>query len=147
MKISGVTMAVQRAAVGTKVKFDAALTNPSEITSFRRAFVYGMALALASTALDGGAMAAPTVATELANPMDNVSKFVCTVGNWLRGPIGLGVVILMIVVAGFGFATGGKKSTSVIIGALVGAAVIFGARAVAGMVTTTSAGSLGNCVA
>jgi type IV secretory pathway VirB2 component (pilin) len=93
----------------------------------RKAFVLGMALAAFG---DTGAGAT------IGGPFDNVAKAICTVGSKLKGPIGIALVLIMIIIAGIGLATGGKNSTGTLISALIGAAIILGARALAGIVTT-----------
>jgi type IV secretory pathway VirB2 component (pilin) len=103
----------------------------------RKAFVLGMAVAAFG---DTGADAT------IAAPFTRVSAAICQVGTALRGPIGIALVLVMIVIAGIGLATGGKNSTGTLISALIGAAIILGARALAGIVTTgTLSGD--NCAA
>jgi type IV secretory pathway VirB2 component (pilin) len=93
----------------------------------RKAFVLGMAVAAFG---DTGADAT------IAAPFTRVSAAICQVGTALRGPIGIALVLVMIIIAGVGLATGGKNSTGTLISALIGAAIILGARALAGIVTT-----------
>jgi type IV secretory pathway VirB2 component (pilin) len=107
--------------------------------SHRKAFLMGaMVAALGDSALAGTAT--------VANPMVNISKVICQIAAFLKGPIGLGIIIAMIVVAGLSFVTGGKKSSSILISALIGATIVFGARAVAGLVTDGGAAVGDTCV-
>jgi type IV secretory pathway VirB2 component (pilin) len=94
----------------------------------RKAFVLGMAVAAFGDS-DG-------LAATIAAPFTRVSAAICQVGTALRGPIGIALVLVMIIIAGIGLATGGKNSTGTLISALIGAAIILGARALAGIVTT-----------
>ena len=108
--------------------------------SHRKAFLMGaMAAAFGDSAF-------ATTAT-VANPLLNVSKVICQIAAFLKGPIGLGIIIAMIVVAGLSFVTGGKKSSSILISALIGATIVFGARAVAGLVTDGGTAVTGDCTA
>jgi type IV secretory pathway VirB2 component (pilin) len=112
----------------------------------RKAFVLGAAVAAAMMA--GGALAAPpegagTVDTNGGkNPIDQVRAAVCSIAGVLQGPIGVGVIIACVVIAGLSMAFGGKNSTSLLISALVGAAIIFGARTLVGFV---AGGTVGTC--
>lgn len=87
----------------------------------RRAFVMGALIAMGSQeALAGN--------NDINTPFANVSNAMCTIANNLRGPIGIIAVLIMIIIAGISLAVGGKRSTSTLISALVGAGVILGAR-------------------
>ena len=109
--------------------------------SHRKAFLMGaMAAAFGDSAF---AAAGATV----SKPLENVSKVICQIAAFLKGPIGLGIIIAMIVVAGLSFVTGGKQSSSILISALIGATIVFGARAVAGLVTDGGAAVTGDCTA
>ena len=112
----------------------------------RKAFIMGAALAAAMMA--GGALAtAPTGGGTVdtnggKNPIDQIRASICTVAGVLQGPIGVGVIIACVVIAGLSMAFGGKNSTSLLISALVGAAIIFGARTLVGFV---AGGTVGAC--
>jgi type IV secretory pathway VirB2 component (pilin) len=119
----------------------------------KKAFLLGMGIAVAMTAGSALAQATPpaappaapvgagTVGTTL-NPIDAVRKSICTIAGVLQGPIGIGVIIACVVIAGLSMAFGGKNSTSLLISALVGATIIFGARVLIGFV---SGQTLGTC--
>lgn len=95
--------------------------------SHRKAFLLGAMLAAA-----GDTAFATT--TTITDPLLNVSKAICQIAAWLKGPIGVGIILAMIIIAGISFVTGGKRSSSILISALIGAVIVFGARAVAGLV-------------
>jgi type IV secretory pathway VirB2 component (pilin) len=116
-------------------------------TTRRAAFVWGMAAAAVAIGQDalaqaGGTGTAPApgktngpnignqTAQENGNPFVSINTGICTMTNWLRGPVGIGLVLMAIIVAGISLAVGGKKSTSTLIAALAGAAVILGARSI-----------------
>lgn len=107
-------------------------------TTRRAAFAWGMAAAVVAISQDalaqtGGAAGGPNVGTGVAentSPFTTVNDGICKVSGWLRGPVGIGLVLIAIIVAGISLAVGGKKSTSVLIAALGGAAVILGARSI-----------------
>jgi type IV secretory pathway VirB2 component (pilin) len=88
-----------------------------------------MAAALGDTAF--------ATTTTIDDPLLNVSQAICKIAAWLKGPIGVGIILAMIIIAGISFVTGGKRSSSILISALIGAVIVFGARAVAGLVTTS----------
>lgn len=64
----------------------------------------------------------------------NVADSICTIAGFLQGPIGIGLVIVMLIIGGISMAIGGKSAISTLIAALVGAIIIVGARSLAGMV-------------
>lgn len=101
-------------------------------TTHRAAFVWGMAAGTMAVMSDALAQEAPINGgvVENANPFTTVNTGICQVSGWLRGPVGIGLVVMSIIVAGISLAVGGKKSTSVLIAALGGAAVILGARSI-----------------
>jgi type IV secretory pathway VirB2 component (pilin) len=107
----------------------------------RKAFVLGMALAAFGES--GGF--AQTANTAIDGPFKAISEAICKVGTYLRGPIGIALVLVMIIIAGVGLATGGKNSTGTLISALIGAAIILGARALASIVATSSADLKDGC--
>ena len=136
--------------IGLSVKATTALENARDWASMgkmthRKAFVLGMLTAMVSVADDAFAQATPTAPTvgastpsAAADPVSNVTKAVCTMTKVLQGPIGIGVIIGCIVVAGLSLAFGGKNSTSLLISALIGGAVVFGAKAMLGLVVGTA---------
>jgi type IV secretory pathway VirB2 component (pilin) len=122
--------------IGLSVKATTALENgrnwaQSGKMTHRKAFILGMAAAMASMADE--AFADPSV-IDTKNPITQVQKTVCTVAKTLQGPIGVAVIIGCVVIAGLSMAFGGKNSTSLLISALIGGAVVFGAKALLGVV-------------
>jgi type IV secretory pathway VirB2 component (pilin) len=111
----------------------------------RKAFLLGAVLAAAMMA--GDALAAPPTGADTKdtngekNPIDQVRIAICSVAGVLQGPIGVGVIIACIVVAGLSMAFGGKQSTSLLISALIGACIVFGARTLIGFVAGGTSGS------
>jgi type IV secretory pathway VirB2 component (pilin) len=117
----------------------------------RKAFVLGMAAAMISVAGDAFALAPTTPAVggtsggkdlTSANPLANVQKTVCTVTGALQGPIGIAIIVALVVIAGLSLATGGKNSTSLLISALIGGAVVFGAKALLALATGATTTSI-----
>jgi type IV secretory pathway VirB2 component (pilin) len=132
--------------IGLSVKATTALETGRNWASMgqmthRKAFVLGMVAAMGSVADEAFAVApggtgitTPTVPTDSGNPVNNVTNAVCTVSKVLRGPIGIAVILGCVVIAGLSMAFGGKNSTSLLISALIGGAVVFGARSLIGIV-------------
>lgn len=109
----------------------------------RKAFVLGAILALTADealAQQTGGGAAGGADTD---PFKSVSNGICKISQGLKGTIGLLLVILMIIIAGISLAVGGRNSVSTAIAALVGAAVIFGARTIVGFLGLGEAGACG----
>jgi type IV secretory pathway VirB2 component (pilin) len=137
---------VQNAAVKSFLALERAKdwTVSGQLTH-RKAFVMGAAVAVAmigGQALAQAPVGAGTVDTGTGNPIDRVRRTICAIAGVLQGPIGIGVIIVCVVVAGLSLAFGGRNSTSLLISALIGAAVIFGARTLVGFV---SGGTVGAC--
>lgn len=74
------------------------------------------------------ALASPALAA-IPTPLQNVQNLVCTVANLLRGPIGMGAVVVGISLGGIMMAVGGRQSVGLMMGSLIGAAIIAGATA------------------
>lgn len=74
------------------------------------------------------ALASPALA-QIPTPLQNVQNLVCTVANLLRGPIGMGAVVVGISLGGIMMAVGGRQSVGLMMGSLIGAAIIAGATA------------------
>lgn len=74
------------------------------------------------------ALASPAVAA-IPTPLQNVQNLVCTVANLLRGPIGMAAVVVGISLGGIMMAVGGRQSVGLMMGSLIGAAIIAGATA------------------
>ena len=112
----------------------------------RKAFLLGAILAAAM--IGGQSLAAPPTGGVTAdpnggkNPIDQVRAAICTLSGILQGPIGVGVILACVVVAGLSMAFGGKQSTSLLISALIGACIVFGARTLIGFV---AGGTVGAC--
>jgi type IV secretory pathway VirB2 component (pilin) len=132
--------------IGLSVKAFTALENgrnwaQSGKLTHRKAFVMGMAVALASMGGDafaqattvGGTSGGKDITSE--NPLQRVQATVCTVTGALQGPIGIAIILALVVVAGLSLATGGKNSTSLLISALIGGAIVFGAKALLNLAT------------
>ncbi|WP_180970275.1 TrbC/VirB2 family protein [Deinococcus planocerae] len=110
----------------------------SHPTTPRQGFVWGMAAAVLALSQEALAQDGPDVGEGVAentSPFTTVNTGICTMSGWLRGPVGIGLVLIAIVVAGISLAVGGKRSTSILIAALAGAAVILGARSIMSLAT------------
>lgn len=99
----------------------------------RKAFILGALIA--ATAMSGETLAqggggTPPAGTDTLTeqPLARIGKIVCSVANYLQGPIGIGVIVACVVVAGLSLAFGGRQSTSLLISAIIGAVIVFGAR-------------------
>ena len=68
------------------------------------------------------------VAEAQANPADqafgNVANVICTIVSYLKGPVGLGIIILMFAVGGISLAIGGRNAMPLMIGAGIGGIII-----------------------
>jgi type IV secretory pathway VirB2 component (pilin) len=146
--------------IGLFVKASTALENGRNWAQLgkmthRKAFVLGMLAAMASTADEAFAqstgIAAPVAGatgntvTTTGNPINNITNTVCSLSKVLQGPIGIAVIIGCVVIAGLSMAFGGKNSTSLLISALIGGAVVFGARSLIGVVTGGGGAAVTNC--
>ncbi len=132
--------------IGLSVKAVTALENgrnwaQSGKMTHRKAFILGMAAAMVSVAGDAFAVPAAAAPKDIAttNPLNNIQKTVCTVTGALQGPIGIAIIVALVVVAGLSLATGGKNSTSLLISALIGGAIVFGAKALLALATGANA--------
>jgi type IV secretory pathway VirB2 component (pilin) len=120
----------------SQLRFD-----PNAMTH-RQAFVYGMTAAMLAFGSSAFAVNPPT-GTATGAPLvtgaaGSLSVFLCSVAATLQGPVGIGLVLVAIVVAGIAFAVGGKKSTSILLSALIGGAIIVSARVILGWVAGNS---------
>ncbi|MGC8877063.1 TrbC/VirB2 family protein [Thermus sp.] len=65
---------------------------------------------------------------ETTNPADqafgNVANVICTIVGYLKGPVGLGIIILMFAVGGISLAIGGRNAMPLMIGAGVGGIIV-----------------------
>lgn len=89
--------------------------------TWRRAVLVGL--------IGVAALASPALAAAVPTPLQNVQNLVCTVANLLRGPIGMGAVVVGISLGGIMMAVGGRQSVGLMMGSLIGAAIIAGATA------------------
>ncbi len=108
----------------------------------RKAFMAGMAIALtasvsmAAPAAGAGTGTPPSGTDTLTEqPLARIGKIVCSIANFLQGPIGIGIIVACVVVAGLSLAFGGRNSTSLLMSAIIGAVVVFGARTMLGFIT------------
>lgn len=62
------------------------------------------------------------------NPADqafgNVANVICTIVGYLKGPVGLGIIILMFAIGGISLAIGGRNAMPLMIGAGVGGIIV-----------------------
>jgi type IV secretory pathway VirB2 component (pilin) len=62
------------------------------------------------------------------NPADqafgNVANAICTIVSYLKGPVGLGIIILMFAVGGISLAIGGRNAMPLMIGAGIGGIIV-----------------------
>jgi type IV secretory pathway VirB2 component (pilin) len=128
--------------IGLSVKASTAFDNARDWSqsgnmTHRKAFIFGMTAAMVSIA--GDAFAAEGDDLTKNDPLKNVTNSVCTVTKALQGPIGIAIIIALVVVAGLSLATGGKNSTSLLISALIGGAIVFGAKALLALATGATA--------
>ncbi|MGC8968023.1 MAG: TrbC/VirB2 family protein [Thermus sp.] len=65
---------------------------------------------------------------ETNNPADqafgNVANAICTIVSYLKGPVGLGIIILMFAVGGISLAIGGRNAMPLMIGAGIGGIIV-----------------------
>ncbi|BCZ93254.1 hypothetical protein TthAA37_24430 (plasmid) [Thermus thermophilus] len=86
------------------------------------------------------------VAEAQANPADqafgNVANAICTIVGYLKGPVGLGIIILMFAIGGISLAIGGRNALPLMIGAGIGGIIIaaapYFAKMFFGSVTNTT---------
>jgi type IV secretory pathway VirB2 component (pilin) len=69
---------------------------------------------------------------------NNVTAAICTIVKYLKGPIGLGIIVLMFAIGGISLAIGGRNAMPLMIGAGIGGIVIAAAPYFAKMFITTS---------
>lgn len=68
----------------------------------------------------------------------NVTAALCTIIKYLKGPVGLGVIVLMFAIGGISLAIGGRNAMPLMIGAGVGGIIVAAAPYFAKMFITTS---------
>ena len=69
---------------------------------------------------------------------NNVTSALCTIIKYLKGPVGLGVIVLMFAIGGISLAIGGRNALPLMIGAGIGGIIVAGAPYFAKMFITTS---------
>jgi len=62
---------------------------------------------------------------------NNVTGALCTIIKYLKGPIGLGIIVLMFAIGGISLAIGGRNAMPLMIGAGVGGIIVAAAPAFA----------------
>jgi len=55
---------------------------------------------------------------------NNVTSALCTIIKYLKGPIGLGVIVLMFAIGGISLAIGGRNALPLMIGAGIGGIIV-----------------------
>ena len=69
---------------------------------------------------------------------NNVTSALCTIIKYLKGPVGLGIIVLMFAIGGISLAIGGRNAMPLMIGAGVGGIIVAAAPYFAKMFITTS---------
>jgi type IV secretory pathway VirB2 component (pilin) len=69
---------------------------------------------------------------------NNVTAALCTIIKYLKGPVGLGVIVLMFAIGGISLAIGGRNAMPLMIGAGIGGIIVAAAPYFAKMFITTS---------
>ncbi len=69
---------------------------------------------------------------------NNVTSALCTVIKYLKGPIGLGIIVLMFAIGGISLAIGGRNALPLMIGAGIGGIIIAAAPYFAKMFINTN---------
>jgi type IV secretory pathway VirB2 component (pilin) len=69
---------------------------------------------------------------------NNVTSALCTIIKYLKGPVGLGVIVLMFAIGGISLAIGGRNAMPLMIGAGIGGIIVAAAPYFAKMFITTS---------
>jgi type IV secretory pathway VirB2 component (pilin) len=55
---------------------------------------------------------------------NNVTAAICTIIRYLKGPVGLGIIVLMFAIGGISLAIGGRNALPLMIGAGIGGIII-----------------------
>jgi type IV secretory pathway VirB2 component (pilin) len=69
---------------------------------------------------------------------NNVTSALCTIIKYLKGPVGLGVIVLMFAIGGISLAIGGRNALPLMIGAGIGGIIIAAAPYFAKMFINTN---------
>ncbi len=69
---------------------------------------------------------------------NNVTSALCTIIKYLKGPVGLGIIVLMFAVGGISLAIGGRNALPLMIGAGIGGIIVAAAPYFAKMFINTN---------
>jgi type IV secretory pathway VirB2 component (pilin) len=69
---------------------------------------------------------------------NNVTGALCTIIKYLKGPVGLGIIVLMFAIGGISLAIGGRNAMPLMIGAGIGGIIVAAAPSFAKIFITTS---------
>jgi len=83
-----------------------------------------MALLMAVLLLSGVAEANQQNNNSADTAFNNVAKAICTIVQYLRGAVGLAIIIIMFAIGGISLAIGGRNAMPIMIGAGIGAVII-----------------------
>jgi type IV secretory pathway VirB2 component (pilin) len=105
-----------------------------------------LALALAVGLTLFGVAEAQTTQNPADQAFGNVANAICTIVGYLKGPVGLGIIVLMFAIGGISLAIGGRNAMPIMIGAGIGGIIIAAAPYFAKMFFG-SAGTVNNAPA
>jgi type IV secretory pathway VirB2 component (pilin) len=117
------------AVATTKVQTLVQHTTPEEAA---KAVALGTSLAVSAIVLDNALLAmagsfGSGAVTTVTDPFSSSESAVCSMSKFLRGPIAMGLLFVMIAWAGYKIITGQRGGFTGAIAALAGAFVVFGA--------------------
>jgi len=69
---------------------------------------------------------------------NNVTAALCTIIKYLKGPVGLGIIVLMFAIGGISLAIGGRNALPLMIGAGIGGIIVAAAPYFAKMFINTN---------
>jgi len=69
---------------------------------------------------------------------NNVTAALCTIIKYLKGPVGLGIIVLMFAIGGISLAIGGRNAMPLMIGAGIGGIIVAAAPYFAKMFINTN---------
>lgn len=112
---------------------------------------YTLGTALVFLALFGSdAFAAAAAAAAGGGPgaaaFGNFMTSICSVANNMRGLVGFGVIIVLVVIAAIGIAMGDSKGKGAIISAIIGGVLLASVPAIVGIAGATSGMDTAKCV-
>ncbi|MDM7325076.1 MAG: TrbC/VirB2 family protein [Thermus sp.] len=79
-----------------------------------------LVLALLATVL----LVSGTAHAQADQAFSNVTSALCTIIKYLKGPVGLGIIVLMFAIGGISLAIGGRNAMPLMIGAGVGGIIV-----------------------